>query len=154
MHRGAALVDTGWGGSPISRRSALKRVAATGAFVWSAPVLLSMNSAATAGTLPPPSCVGGSCGNLTTCSPTNPDCVCFTRHGDGGICLPGNTDCAQLTACPDGTCPPGFACLDNTCCDGKPSVCVPLNLTGACPPASGSAPMPVRTPGGAGTIGG
>jgi hypothetical protein len=136
----------------ISRRSAIKRIGVVGAVAWSAPVLSSMSAPAFAqgGSGPNPECAGAQCGTFTQCSSGNPDCVCVSLSGGGGLCVPGSTQCAGLTLCPTGTeCAPGELCAVNTCCVN--AVCVPVALE--CEKGTGSSGA-ARASSGANTIGG
>jgi Dictyostelium (slime mold) repeat len=82
---------------------------------------------------PAPVCAGETCDTFTQCSPANPDCVCTTVVGGGGICVPGSTPCANLTPCPSGPsdCATGELCVEQSCCGEQ--VCVPINLSDQCP---------------------
>jgi hypothetical protein len=82
---------------------------------------------------PAPVCVGETCDTFTQCSPANPDCVCGTVVGGGGICVPGSTPCADLTPCPNGQsdCATGELCTEQSCCGEQ--VCVPIDLSDQCP---------------------
>jgi hypothetical protein len=136
----------------LSRREMLTRMGVGAGVVWAMPMLTSVPAHA-AGS--PQGCVGETCdsGFPTPCS-SNIDCVCASKAGGGGICLPGTVECSSLTTCgPNNTCPTDETCVVNSCC-GDP-VCVPKSLTAQCPPtassARGAASARARRPG---TLGG
>jgi hypothetical protein len=148
----------------LSRRAALKRLGVAAGVAWSTPVVMSFFTPASAAvgtpsptttstTVVPVECIGGICGELIECSSENPDCVCVSTV-DGGLCIPGATECFGLPLCPDGVCPAGSTCASDTCC-GDP-VCIPLDVADACRPAafgfSGRGGTRVST--GPGTVGG
>jgi hypothetical protein len=140
----------------VSRRTMLKRVGAAGAIAWVTPVVTSLTTPAFAASEDPhPECREASCGNFLSCSSGNPDCVCVSTD-QGGFCIPGSTACASLAPCASGLsseCSGGAVCASNTCC-GAP-VCVPVALTGSCPPGGGEGFRTTGRPStGAGTIGG
>ncbi len=120
------------GTSGLSRRQALKRIGAAGAIAWATPVLTSLRTPAFAASPGPnPECRGETCTTFTHCS-SNCDCVCVDAHEAGGFCIPGSTPCDSLTPCEAGACPPGSVCTFDTCCEIP--VCIPISLTGQCPP--------------------
>ncbi len=76
----------------------------------------------------------GVCGNFVNCQ-DDPDCLCFRLADGTPFCGLGTVPCDGLTPCPDGTCPPGFVCQVDTCCD-ELAVCVSVETkcTGAAAP--------------------
>jgi hypothetical protein len=118
----------GWALERISRRKALKRVAAGAAVAWSAPVLTSLSSPAYAqygacATCPPFSCLDPIvCSTVCFCAPHEPTgaCVCWAPVG---IC---SGDAANPDICDtDAECEPitgpGSKCLTlapGTCAAG------------------------------------
>ena len=140
----------------VARREVLKRLGVAAGVTWAAPVLTTLHtpaSAAALGTPNPQQCAGATCVSFTPCS-TNPDCVCGSVTGGGGLCIPGSTPCTSLQACDNNfVCPPGSVCSVDSCC-GEP-VCIPLSLAAQCPPlAALQAASAARAPAGACTFGG
>jgi len=85
--------------SGISRRSALKRIGAGAAIAWSAPVLMSINSRASAAS----DVCGGvnpcfHCGSGTHCH-EGPLCLCSGRIDGGGCYCGENTPCGHTIHC-------------------------------------------------------
>ena len=91
---------------------------------------------------PNPECQGAECGSFQPCNLPNTciDPVCVTTAEGGGLCVEGQTPCAGLIRCPNGTgdCPPGSICAVRTCC-GDP-VCIPDSAF--CRPGAGAASVP------------
>ncbi|MGH8979384.1 MAG: twin-arginine translocation signal domain-containing protein [Acidimicrobiia bacterium] len=127
----------------FSRRDALKRLGAAAGVAWSAPVVMSFFSPASAqtGTPPPPTtptsepeieCMGAACGQEVFCSSQNDDCICVATTDGLGLCAPGSLVCNDLLTCSDGECPGGSTCAPDTCC-GEPK-CIPLDQVEQCPP--------------------
>lgn len=154
----------------VTRRDALKKFGVAAGIAWSAPVVMTFYNAAGAATgspsptttgatttTPPPPCDGGTCdnGDFPACS-TNVDCICVMDAAGAGRCVPGPLFCEPFDTCgPGNSCPPGFFCAVETCCIEP--VCVPLSVTGQCPPLGDSfAPRratPRRAPSGGPTLG-
>jgi hypothetical protein len=90
---------------------------------------------------PSPQCEGETCETLTSCSDTA-GCVCGSIVDGGGICVPGETPCADLTPCPNGAadCDADEVCIEQSCCGEQ--VCVPVSLT--CPPLTSASTDLVR----------
>lgn len=129
--------------SRLNRRELIVKSLQVGGAAYVAPMILASATPAMA-QITNPLCVGATCETFIECS-TNPDCVCVTLSSGGGLCIPGSTLCASLTACGEGnTCPAGSLCAVNTCC--VTPVCIPTALTEAC--AGGQAAGPrTKVPG-------
>jgi hypothetical protein len=98
------------------------------------------------------SCPGGSCGALPPCEPGG-DCVCFKSVEGQGACVHGNTPCAGAKPCSStANCPPGYACLNTTCCGGG-AVCGPICALTTPAPQSQQRAAILRVPSGP-TMGG
>jgi V8-like Glu-specific endopeptidase len=72
-------------------------------------------------------------GTIQTCRSNGAaDCFCWTGFNNNAVCAQ-DFSCAS-PLCPDGTCPPGFVCVKNSCC-GPQAICAPLcDFTEAAPP--------------------
>jgi hypothetical protein len=127
----------------VTRRDALKKLGIGAGIAWSAPVVMSFfSSASAAGTPSPtstsssipvnPECTGATCDTFVQCS-ENLDCVCASTSDGDGLCLPGSVACEDFQACGPGfSCPDGFVCIVDSCCETP--VCVDLLLNAQCPP--------------------
>jgi len=113
----------------VSRRSALKKLGAGTAIVWTAPIVLSFDAPGFAASAPTAcdctganDCVIGNCGGgACSCAvKTNGACACFVPACGGPVCSV------------DSDCGPGSACVANCC--GVP-VCAQLCGPTAKPPA-------------------
>jgi hypothetical protein len=141
----------GWALEKISRRKALKRVAAGTAVAWSAPVLTSVSAPAFA-THRYDVCTGHElvdcdpatvtlCGDPGTCPPP---CACV-RTVDGPSTCINQWFCGQI----------GSGCTSNAQCDAvfAGSVCVPAGgsccPTSECAPRCGTCPVGPESPEGA-----
>jgi V8-like Glu-specific endopeptidase len=50
-------------------------------------------------------------------------CYCWNGYGGGFVCGDGNVFCDEVPTCPNGSCPPGYVCAVDTCCNEP--VCLP-----------------------------
>lgn len=112
----------------VSRRTAIKSVAAGGALVWAAPAITSVGSAFGQQTSPNPVCPGErwSCGEEPTfCGPDGfPTCFCDRTTEGATFCWDTGVFCDALTVCTTSAdCPAGSACFPSTCC--LTAVCIP-----------------------------
>ena len=118
----------GTGGNGISRRTALKGIGIGAAVAWTAPVVLSFESPAFAGSMVCTNCD-------TTCPRSGNQCApgyfCLTRISGGCVCVFANF-CSQATnsagsqtCTTDADCAsfPGTVCAI-TCCGGGANICV------------------------------
>jgi hypothetical protein len=122
----------------LSRRTALKGLAAAGAAgAWTVPTILSATSAAAGSTptptptIPPGPCLAGDCGpdpcfdsvpSGTDTGTGNP-CLCM-QDPVSGVCVSAQVvPCSSVSPCVNGVCPPGYACL-LSCCGG--TLCFPI----------------------------
>lgn len=83
-----------------------------------------------------PKCAAAACGNFTSCSSANSDCVCYSLSQGSGICGLGSISCSTLPPCNNKTltCNDSQSvCIINSCCIQP--VCFPLSATGnnVCP---------------------
>jgi hypothetical protein len=111
------------GTSGISRRTALKRIGAGAAIAWTAPVLMSVDSAAFAAS---PACTNCDLTCPRKQNQCSPGCFCFT--GQDNIC-----DCIFARLCPNvpggvalcgpglPACPAGEICIHDCCAGGNTS---------------------------------
>jgi hypothetical protein len=117
----------GWAPERISRRKALKRVAAGTAVAWSAPVLTSLSTPAFAQRYPPcADCVFFDvCGETVPVCPSGTACLCELTVEDECFCSSPNFFCGSTARCTSSSqCPQGWGCLGQGCCDTG-SICVP-----------------------------
>jgi hypothetical protein len=126
----------GWALERISRRKALKRVAAGTAVAWSAPVLTSLATPAFAQRTPD-ECSWVACNfepNCGTCF-GNPICRCnATTEGDT-FCWNGCTPCGSTALCSSSAeCSGDERCIPDNCCGV--AICIgpcPQTLLGTAP---------------------
>ncbi len=117
----------------VSRRSALKRLGAGAALVWSAPVLQSLASPAHAQASPTATCASCSdvpCTGQTLCQESGNAClggVCGCVKTTEGDCFCYcNFSCGSVPTCSSSAdCPSGQRCSTLTCCGGPPGSCLP-----------------------------
>lgn len=107
----------------ISRRRLLQKLGLGTAVVAFTPIVTSLGSEALAGTCPPcdTSCPWTCGGTLQPCASNG--CYCSADVDGNCFCW---TDglCSSFSDCVEsGDCPPGYACVPNTCC-GIPK-CIP-----------------------------
>ena len=57
--------------------------------------------------------------------PGGPPCFCWQGYYGDTVCA-ANAACEGSTLCLDGTCPPGFVCITNTCCNSGAATCLPI----------------------------
>lgn len=123
----------------ISRRTALKGLAAGTAIAWTVPIVTTVESRAAAASNPVSQFIcgtPGACGTFVACG-SGGDCICAGNTAFGSLCVHGTTACADLVACnSDLTCADGVSlCVVDSCC-GTP-LCVPPSdwcaATGAAP---------------------
>lgn len=121
----------------ISRRRMLKRIGATTALAWSAPVLSSLRTPAFAqyiGCSPctnPFTCAGEElfqCGETPGCPV--PQCLCLVTTEGDCFCLQ-NTTCPLPECDTSADCPGETRCVPSCGCGGKPTLC--FQPCGTCP---------------------
>ncbi len=109
-----------------------------------APEDSSPGDSCTCETNPDPECEGATCLTFIPCNEPNLciQPVCMTTAEGGGLCVEGQTPCAGLPPCPNGTgdCPPGWICGVETCCGGP--VCIPP--AAFCPSSASGIPIAER----------
>jgi hypothetical protein len=113
--------------SGISRRSALKRIGTGAAIVWTAPVLMSINSSASAASV----VSGLGCTPGEFCGKGDP-CRCYEIVEGGTICSPGRrctcgSNCTTSADCPGNN----KVCVINNQCSGQ-RFCVPVGSENGC----------------------
>lgn len=106
----------------LSRRSALTRIGAGAAVIWSAPTLLSIGASASAASgVPCNACSNNdiACDGLNACEG---GCNCWVRaDGAGNCCGVAVEFCSPSNACgAANSCPAGYTCV-STCCG---NICV------------------------------
>jgi hypothetical protein len=106
----------GWALERISRRRALKRVAAGAAVAWSAPVLTSLSAPAFAqyGPCPVPPPCGPACASsgFRDCQ-VAPPCICVETVEGECACVQFNIGTVACSATTD--CGAGAVCVNETC---------------------------------------
>lgn len=119
----------------ISRRTALKRIGVGTAVVWAAPMVMSIETPAFAGSVPCTNCDNTCPKNGNMCGPGN---FCFRRPAGGCICTHAN-DCGSGNhgACPNGDsdCPTGTFCAI-TCCGSGGTETAQICVSPADPPST------------------
>lgn len=117
----------------VSRRTAIKSVAAGGALVWAAPAITTLGGSAFAQVSPVPQCPGTNweCDDvLVECGASGPleYCLCDTTVEGATFCWE-DQFCEDLQPCSSSdTCDPGYACV-TTCCPEP--MCFPVCGTNA-----------------------
>jgi hypothetical protein len=106
----------------ISRRNALKRIGAGAAVAWTTPAIMSMSTAASAGS--PSPCVPGTgpcgkgapCDVHADCGPPGSGCACFFLTDGTQFCSAGEYGCNGTLLCEtNDDCPCGWACVSSCC---------------------------------------
>jgi hypothetical protein len=118
--RNGVADEEGTGRGSITRRTALKGIAAGTAIAWTVPAVMSFQSVAAAASAPGASgcvtCDAVACEGDTRCGP--PGIVCFCSNTNGGTgacgCLDASAICPLPACATDADCASGSHCY-NTC---------------------------------------
>lgn len=111
--------------SGVSRRVALKRLAAGTAAAWAAPALLSVSASAGAASTVCPTCSAGGDACFEPCG-DGPNGACLCARKTDGTCACFTPICSSTLCAADGDCPEGWACVAQCC---GPPTCAPLCST-------------------------
>jgi hypothetical protein len=120
---------------PVSRRQALKGIAAAGATTWATPVVASIGLHTRSGSLCP-DCSPACGGNNARCEgpgpPPQDPCICAQRHEGGCVCVDWDAPLECRPCLTDAQCEPHEFCMDivppcEVCFEDPqpPSICRP-----------------------------
>jgi hypothetical protein len=99
---------------PVSRRQALKGIAAAGTAAWATPVIATIRTRPRDGSPLCLDCSPACGGNNPSCEgpPPNDPCFCAQRHEGGCVCIQGDFQEPCIPCLSDADCGPDSHCVD------------------------------------------